>query len=101
MALIDPLSDNFKRNGLWNRLLEHVGGDEKRAIQWWDTPIGSAPFLGRAPKDLMTEEEWDTVRIFLESRNPVSTAKFDYGPSNYYYTDNASVKMTESKRKRK
>lgn len=87
MSTIDPFSDNFKKNGLWQRLLEYVGGDTKRAEAWWDLPAPHEPFNFRTPRDLMTTEEWDKVRIFLESRTPRSTAKFDYGPMNYYSTD--------------
>jgi hypothetical protein len=101
MALIDPLSENFKRNGLWNRLLELVGGDEQRAIDWWDIPIGAEPFVGRTPRHFMTDEDWDVIRVFLESKTPRSGAKYDYGQSgSYYYTDLAKADLTKSKRKR-
>jgi hypothetical protein len=101
MALIDPLSENFKKNGLWSRLLELVGGDEKRAIAWWDTPIGAEPFVGKTPRDFMNDEEWEVIRVFLEGKTSRSVAKYDYGPSGtYYYTDLAKVNMPNSKRKR-
>lgn len=115
--IIDPLSENFKKSGLWQRLLEHVGGNEQSAIRWWDTPLGCDPFFGRTPRDLMTANEWDTVRVFLESRNPVSGAIYNYGISDqyigmnptqdmnslnqYYYTKTAEVVYPKTKRPRK
>lgn len=87
MSTIDPFSDNFRKNGLWQRLLEFFSGDMKRAEAWWDQPAPYEPFNFRTPRDLMNIDEWDKVRIFLESQTPNSRAKFDYGPMNYYNTD--------------
>lgn len=99
MIMIDPLSETFKQSGLWKRLLEYVGGNEKRAIEWWDIPIGATPFKNRTPRQLMNEQEWDKVRIFLETRNPISTHPYNYGPSNYYKTAEAMLVVPKSRKK--
>jgi hypothetical protein len=84
MTTIDPFSLNFKDNGLWQRLYEIHGGNEERAIAWWDIPNPNAPFNLRTPRELMTENEWNSVRLFIEKQTPTSNAPFDYGPMSYY-----------------
>lgn len=87
MTNIDPFSLNFKANGLWQRLYEICGGDEQRANEWWDTPIPHPPFNLRTPRELMTENEWNSVRVFLEKQTLTSQAPFNYGPMSYYNSD--------------
>jgi hypothetical protein len=99
MPITDFLGDNFKQSGLWERLLEYVGGDERRAIEWWDTPLGTSPFLGRTPRELMNEDEWDLVRVFLEARNTKSGAKHNYGVNNYPQ-DKDKIVLPQTKRLR-
>lgn len=91
MANIDPFSAAFKGNGLWQRLLEYVNGDMKRAELWWTTPLPYEPFNFRTPLDLMNTDEWDKVRIHLESKNMASQATYDYGPMTYYNTKRDGV----------
>jgi hypothetical protein len=87
MATIDPFSINFKENGLWQRLNEMVGGNKERAEAWWDTPLPYPPFNLRTPRELMTDEEWDSVRLFIEDKTMNSQAPVDYGPMDYYNSD--------------
>jgi hypothetical protein len=84
MATIDPFSVNFKDNGLWQRLYEMMDGNKARAEAWWDIPNPYPPFNLRTPRELMTDEEWNSVREFIEGKTMNSQAPRDYGPMNYY-----------------
>lgn len=84
MSTIDPFSVNFRDNGLWKRLYEMMGGNKERAEQWWDIPNPNPPFNLRTPRELMTESEWDSVRIFIEDKTMNTLDPVDYGPMQYY-----------------
>lgn len=87
MPNIDFESVNFKENGLWQRLYEMLGGNKQRAEQWWDIPNPHPPFNLRTPRELMTDEDWNSVRLFIEGKTMNSQAKYNYGPMTYYNSD--------------
>jgi len=80
---IDIYSTNFRQNGLWKRVAELVGGNERLTAEWWLTPIPLPPFNLRTPNELMMNDEFDSVRIYLE-RLTDQSQPIDYGPQVYY-----------------
>lgn len=84
---IDVFSNTFKTNGLWSRLLDMHGGNVDQVYAWWTNPCPHAPFNLRAPIDLMNDSEWILVKNFIEARSQNSGAANDYGPQEWYHSD--------------
>jgi hypothetical protein len=103
---IDVLGKKFLEGGLHQRILRLCGGNEKLAREWWDTP--NKAFNLNTPRQLMTDDKWDTVRAYIVSKAEYTGARFDFGPTgrfynkleqdteNYHYTNDSVQKHMEN-----
>lgn len=62
-------SYNFFHTAFYQRVVLLCGGNLTAAERWWKTPLPYPPFLKdgaiRAPEELLTDEEWRSLRNWL------------------------------------